>query len=75
MYLLGQNEAVFGRDSFYPIYSCCLLALVILSYSTHCEQSGRFGLHHQFLEMLDCPFVATLTSSIDSLLDAVDMLL
>jgi hypothetical protein len=44
-------------------------------YSTHCEQSGRFGLHHQFLERLDCPFVATLTSSIDSLLDAVDMLL
>jgi hypothetical protein len=52
-----------------------MFALVVLCDPPHGQQVCRSGLHQPFLEFVDGSLIATLFSSKDALLDAVDMLL
>jgi hypothetical protein len=73
--LVNHFKPLFGSDGFDPVYSSGSLSLVVLRDPPYCEVSRCPGLHQEFLEFLDCSCVATLFSSKDALLYAIDMLL
>src|SRR5713101_4648325 len=75
MYLLSHDKALLRSYRFHSVYPCCFLALVILSHPSHCKEPCCFRFRQEFLQFLYCASIATLTGSVDALLDAVDMLL
>src|SRR5438445_8480173 len=75
MKLLSHEEALFGFDRFDSVNSRRFLPLVFLCHPSHCEQTCGFRFHQQFLELLDCALITTLTGSVDPFLDAETVLL
>jgi hypothetical protein len=70
-----HEKAFFGGDGFHSVYSRRFLPLVVLRHTPHCQQSCCFRLQEQFLQLVHLSVIATLTGSIDALLDAVHVLL